>query len=122
MENAIPVSTRVALEPQYHQQDDLKHELPLEDSSNNFTVKCDAEITLSNGSYKAEPERHFFKYVLRWTSAKSGSIIEAELHSDASRNENQASVTSLVNRKISCFVKCDNKMILSGGSLYKEEP
>ncbi|CAI9770098.1 unnamed protein product [Fraxinus pennsylvanica] len=103
----------VALEPQYYQQDDWKHELPLGDSRDSCAVKCDVEITLL-------PDRYFFKYGSRRTGAKSGSICETELHSDASQNENQAAVSSLVNRNSSWLVKCDDKLILSDGSLYKE--
>lgn len=103
----------VALEPQYHQQDDWKHELPLGDSRDSCAVKWDAEITLL-------PDRYFFKYGSRRTGAKSGSICETKLHSDASQNENQAAVSSSVNGKTSWLVKCDDKLTLSDGNLYKE--
>ncbi|KAL2460465.1 Uncharacterized protein Adt_43885 [Abeliophyllum distichum] len=111
---------RVALEPRYHQQVDLEHELPLGDTRKSCPVKCDGEITLPNGSCKSEPDRYFFKYGPRRTGPKLGSIRETKLHYGASQNENQASVASLGNRKTSWLVKCHDKLVLSEGSLYKE--
>ncbi|XP_073123831.1 uncharacterized protein [Henckelia pumila] len=47
-----------------------------------YSEKCDGELRLPRGGNDEEPDRYFFKYVKRTKGSHTGSVVEANMHSD----------------------------------------
>lgn len=67
----------------------------LSNSGADYSVKCDGELILPNGSSNQSSDRYRFKYAKRVKSFESGSIADTNLHSDALLKEIEASAPVL---------------------------